>query len=321
MAPVAARAYLQLEQDERDLIVADTGGTTFDVSVVRDRQIPLTRELWIGAPVTGHLTGFPSVDFRSVGAGGGSIARVDAGGVLHVGPQSAGALPGPACYGRGGIQPTLTDAALALGYLDPAFFLGGQMAINIDAANAALDSIATPLGLKREATAAAILELATETMTQAIIDITVKQGIDPTQAVLVGGGGAAGLNMIFIARRLGCPRVLIPEVGATLSAAGALISDLSTDRRATGYFTLTAFDSERANDILAKLEVGCREFASGPGAGCASVTYTYTVEARYAERAWEIEVALPKARFETAEDLARVRAAFDAEHRRIYSFD
>lgn len=321
MAPVAARAYLALERDTRDGIVADTGGTTFDVSVVRDGQIPLTRELWIGAPITGQLTGFPSVDVRSVGAGGGSIARADAGGVLHVGPQSAGALPGPACYGRGGTLPTLTDAALALGYLDPAFFLGGKMTIDAAASDAAIASIAAPLGLSSEATAAAIMELATETMTQAIIDITVKQGIDPAAAVLVGGGGAAGLNMIFIARRLGCPRVLIPEMGATLSAAGALISDLSTDRRATGYAALSAFDASRANAILDRLEAGCRAFAEGPGAGSASIAYTYTVEARYAEQAWEIEVPLPCARFIGDDDRARFRAAFDAEHRRLYAFD
>jgi len=122
MAPVAGRAYARLEGDCGDIIIADTGGTTFDVSVVRNGRVPMTRELWVGAPLIGHLTGFPSVDVRSVGAGGGSLARVDDGGVLHVGPQSAGSRPGPACYGRGGDRATLTDAALLLGYLDPGFF-------------------------------------------------------------------------------------------------------------------------------------------------------------------------------------------------------
>ena len=320
MAPVAARAYLALENDRRDIIVADTGGTTFDVSVVREGRIPLTRELWIGAPITGHLTGFPSIDVRSVGAGGGSIARVDVGSVLHVGPQSAGAYPGPACYDRGGDKATLTDAALMLGYLDPDFFLGGRMAIDANRARLAVAAIADQLGLSSDEASAAIFELATETMTQAIIDITVKQGIDPANAVLVGGGGAAGLNLVFIARRLGCPRIIIPEVGATLSAAGALISDLATDRRATALMALSSFDLTKANAILEDLEHGCASFSSGPGQGSTSVTYSYTVEARYAEQAWEIEVELPASRFRDAADVARFRANFDQAHQRLYAF-
>lgn len=320
MAPVAARAYLALEKDGRDIIVADTGGTTFDVSVVREGRIPLTRELWIGAPITGHLTGFPSIDVRSVGAGGGSIARVDVGSVLHVGPQSAGAYPGPACYDRGGDKATLTDAALMLGYLDPDFFLGGRMAIDASRAQAAVATVAAQLGLTADETSAAIFELATETMTQAIIDITVKQGIDPANAVLVGGGGAAGLNLVFIARRLGCPRIIIPEVGATLSAAGALISELTTDRRATALIPLSSFDLRKANAILEELEQGCEAFAEGPGKGSASTTYSYTVEARYAEQAWEIEVELPGSRFSGDADVARFRANFDQAHQRLYAF-
>jgi N-methylhydantoinase A len=319
-APVAGRAYAELEGNARDVVIADTGGTTFDVSVIRDGRIPLTRELWIGAPITGHLTGFPSIDVRSVGAGGGSLARVDDGGVLHVGPQSAGARPGPACYGRGGTAPTLSDAALVLGYLDPAFFLGGTMAIDAAAAETAIARLAIPLGLSVEATAASIVELATETMTQAIIDITVKQGIDPAGAVLIGGGGAAGMNIVFIARRLGCPRVIIPETGATLSAAGALISDLTTDRRATLHMSTESFDCARANDILDTLKTECSRFADGAGAGALGVTYSYTVEARYADQAWEIEVESPVSRFDGAEDVARLRQAFDAAHERLYAF-
>ena len=320
MAPVAGRAYATLEGASGDVVIADTGGTTFDVSVIRDGRIPLTRELWVGAPITGHLTGFPSIDVRSVGAGGGSLARVDDGGVLHVGPQSAGARPGPACYGRGGTQPTLSDAALTLGYLDPDFFLGGSMAIDSQAATTAIGGVAAALDLGVEATAAAIVELATETMTQAIIDITVKQGIDPAGAVLIGGGGAAGLNIVFIARRLGCPRIIIPDTGATLSAAGALLSDISTDRRATGYMSTDAFDCERANTLLAALEAECGAFADQAGAGAAHISFTHTVEARYADQAWEIEVDSPVTRFNDASDVARLRQAFDEVHERLYAF-
>ena len=136
LAPVAGRLYSEHELAGSDAIVCDAGGTSFDVSVVRDGGIVFARETWLGAPFEGHLTGLASVDVRSIGAGGGSIAWLDPGGLLRVGPESAGADPGPACYGRGGDRPTVTDAAVVLGYLDPDRFLGGAMALDVDAARA-----------------------------------------------------------------------------------------------------------------------------------------------------------------------------------------
>lgn len=319
MAPVAGRHFAG-NRETGDVIIADTGGTTFDVSVVRDGRIPLTRELWVGSPILGHLTGFPSVDVRSVGAGGGSIARVDAGGALHVGPRSAGARPGPACYGRGGIEPTVTDAALVLGYLDPDFFLGGTMSLDREASVRALARIAEPLGLSVIEAAAAVIELATETMAQAILQITVEQGIDPERATLIGGGGAAGMNLVFIGRRLGCSKIIVPEVGSTLSAAGALMSDLITERRATGRMSTEAFSSATANALLDELQRECAVFAASQTSDPADVDYVRTVEARYADQAWEIEVLLPVERFESDQDIAAFRAAFDAEHHRLYAF-
>lgn len=319
MAPVAGR-YFAHGLDKGDVIIADTGGTTFDVSVVRDGRIPLTRELWVGPPLLGHLTGFPSVDVRSVGAGGGSVARVDGGGVLHVGPESAGACPGPACYGRGGIEPTVTDAALLLGYLDGDFFLGGTMKLDGAASEAAMARIAVPLGLSTLEAAAAIIELATETMAQAILQITVEQGIDPERATLVGGGGAAGMNLVFIGRRLGCKRIVVPEISSTLSAAGALMSDLITERRATARMSSGDFSADRANLILDRLHRECAAFAEAQSDDTIAVDYVRAVEARYADQAWEIEVVLPVDRFEGEADVAAFRQAFDAEHQRLYGF-
>lgn len=319
MAPVAGRNFAGA-LGHQDLIVADTGGTTFDVSVVRGGRIPLTRELWIGRPILGHITGFPSVDVRSVGAGGGSIARVDSFGVLHVGPESAGANPGPACYGKGGTEPTLTDAALLLGYLDPDFFLGGTMPLHVGAAERAMGKIAEPLGFTVTQAAAAVIELVTETMTQAILQITVEQGIDPAEAALVGGGGAAGMNLVFIGRRLGCRRVIVPEVGSTLSAAGALISDLVTERRATRRMTTAAFDPDTANALLEELDRECAAFVAAQGDALAGAHYFRTVEARYADQAWEIEVELPVRRFVDESDIEAFRAAFDQEHEQLFGF-
>ena len=190
MAPIAGRNYAEIESASANVIIADTGGTTYDVSLVRDGRIPLTKETWIGQPFRGHMTGFPSIDIKSVGAGGGSIAWVDAGGLLHVGPQSAGAVPGPVCYGAGGTEPTVTDACVTLGYLDPGYFLGGSMELDAASARKAVENhVATPLGLSVEDAAASILSVATENMVQAISDITVDQGIDPAEAVLIGAAG------------------------------------------------------------------------------------------------------------------------------------
>jgi N-methylhydantoinase A len=179
MAPVAGRNYAR-RAGGRTAIVTDAGGTTYDVSLVHNDAIPWTRETWIGPRYQGHMTGFPSVDVKSIGAGGGSIAHVDRGGMLHVGPASAGSNPGPACYARGGTRPTVTDAAVALGYIDPEFFLGGRMKLAVEAATAAIEvEVARPLGLSVDAAALAIVDLATEAMVNAIEEITVKQGIDP----------------------------------------------------------------------------------------------------------------------------------------------
>ncbi len=317
MAPVAARAY---GGSEETLIVGDTGGTTFDVSVVRRGRIPRTRETWLGQRFRSHMTGMPSVDVRSIGAGGGSIAWVDAGGLLHVGPRSAGAVPGPACYGRGGRDPTVTDAALLLGFIDAEFFLGGRMKLDRDAAaEAVARAVAGPLGCSIDDAATAMLDLATEHMVQAIFDITVNQGIDPTGASFVAGGGAAGLNCVAIARRLGCRRVIVPETGAGLSAAGALLSELSAHYQAMYYTGSAAFDRAGVNAALERLDAQCREFAAGPGAGAIETSVDWVAEARYPDQAWEIDVPLRTPRFAGEAEVAALVADFHAAHQDVFA--
>ena len=319
MAPVAARAYDAAPRTGM-LIVGDTGGTTFDVSLVRGGRISRTRETWLGRPFRSFMTGMPSVDVKSVGAGGGSIASVDRGGLLHVGPQSAGAQPGPVCYGRGGMQPTVTDAAVILGFIDETFFLGGLMRLDRAAAvDAVRRDIAEPLGSTVEEAAAAIVALATEQMVQAILDITVNQGVDPTAAVFVAGGGAAGLNCVAIARRLGTKRVVVPETGAALAAAGALTSDISAQFQAVFHTHSGQFDSTGVNSVLEELERKCVAFAAGPGADALDATIHWAVEARYPDQAWEIEVPLDIARFALAEDVERLVADFHRVHEDIFA--
>ncbi|MEK9662232.1 MAG: hydantoinase/oxoprolinase family protein, partial [Alphaproteobacteria bacterium] len=320
MAPIAGRHYAALDDNADNVIIADTGGTTYDVSLVRGGRIPLTKETWIGQPFRGHMTGFPSIDIKSVGAGGGSIAWVDAGGLLHVGPQSAGADPGPVCYGAGGTEPTLTDACVVLGWLDPGYFLGGTMTLHPkDAARAIQEKVAQPLGLSLEDAAAAIVNVATENMVQAIADITVNQGIDPAESVLIGGGGAAGLNSVFIARRLRCPTVIIPETGAGLSAAGAMMSDLSNEYRATFFTTSDDFDADGVAGVLTGLRAECEAFIGGSGAGAVETCIEFTVEARYAGQVWEIEVPLATTDFHDAGARAALDEAFHALHEQIFA--
>lgn len=320
MAPVAGRHFADVDASASTAIVADTGGTTYDLSLVRRGRIPWTRETWIGGEYRGHMTGFPSVGVRSIGAGGGSMAWIDDGGLLHVGPQSAGAAPGPVAYGRGGDVPTLTDACLTLGYIDPAFFLGGSMQLDSDSARAAVaEQVAGPLGLSVEEAALSIVKIATENMVQAIMDITINQGIDPAGAVLIGGGGAAGLNSELIASRLSCPLVLIPDVGAALSAGGALMSDLTQQFRATLFTTSDKFDRDGVNAVLADLLARCQAFADGPGAGSLSHTIEFMAEARYPHQVWEIEVPLRGRSFKGDQDIADLVSDFHDTHDEVFA--
>lgn len=322
LAPIAGAHYNRIEDGTTEYaIVADTGGTTYDVSLVRGETIPWTRETWIGGAYEGHMSGFPSVDVRSIGAGGGSIAWVDTGGVLHVGPQSAGADPGPACYGRGGTRATVTDASLVLGHLDAGYFLGGALSLDEEAALAAVRTdVANPLGLDLAPAAWAVIDVATESMVQAILAITVNQGIDPARATLIGGGGAAGLNSVFIARRLRCQRLIIPDTGAALSAAGALMSSLTVEHRAVAFTTTAEFDAKAIATTIAGLESRCRSFLRTAGVADSDGEITFGVEARYENQAWEIPVELG-ADPTRAIDRDVLAKRFHETHRDVFAID
>ncbi len=319
-APVAGRHYAFLDAGSDTALVTDAGGTTYDVSLVRRGRIPWTRETVVAHPTYGYLTGFPSIDVRSVGAGGGSIAWVDEGGLLHVGPQSAGADPGPACYGRGGVEPTVTDACLVLGYVDPDYFLGGEMPLSLALSRTAIErDVAGPLGLDLHEAAATIFSVAVERMVTAIEGITLRQGIDPAEAVMIGGGGGAGLYSIAIARRLGVSRVVVPDVAAALSAAGAMLSDLQSGYATTSVMSTASFERGRAAAILDELRSRCEAFAARAGAGAREIETRYSVEARYPHQVWEIEVPLRGDRLASPEELEHFRRDFHAAHEELFA--
>ncbi len=319
-APVAGRHYAKHDCNSGLAIVTDAGGTTYDVGLVQNGQIPWTREAMVGDQKQGFMTGFASVDVRSIGAGGGSIAWVDEGGLLHVGPQSAGADPGPACWSKGGKQATLTDACIVLGYLDPEFYLGGNIQIDVSLAEQAIISgVGRRLGLELADAAAAIFELACQNMVVAIEEITLERGIDPVDALLVGGGGGGGLYSTSIAAQLGVRQILIPSVSAALSAAGALLSELKRDFSTTHFMLSTVFDRAAANRILQDLRRRCGAFAADSGTD--DVTINYSVEARYPDQVWEIEVPLRRDRFDNEADIQDLVDDFHKVHLDLFAIE
>ena len=320
MAPIAGLTYAALEAAGGNVVVVDTGGTTFDVSLVRDGQVSHSRETWLGEIYTGHLLGMGSVDIRSIGAGGGSIAWLDAGGLLRVGPQSAGARPGPACYGAGGQEPTVTDAAVVLGYLNPAHFLGGKMPLDAAAARAVIAPLAAQIGKPLEDTALAILTVANENMIKAILEITVKEGFNPAESVLVAGGGAAGLNILPIARSLGMRQVLIPRTAGALSACGAHFSDVVREFSASRFASSRDFDYAGVAASLEELKSQLDAFARLLAArGLTQSTRQFAVEARYAGQIWELEVPLRGETLATPAELAGLMDDFHTEHERVFA--
>jgi N-methylhydantoinase A len=317
MGPVAGKT---VAAPAGNLVVCDTGGTSFDVSVVRDGEVQLSRETWLGEPFTGHITGLSSVAVKNVGAGGGSIAWIDPGGLLRVGPQSAGAEPGPACYRLGGTEPTVTDAAVALGYIDPEYFLGGRLALDAGAARRAIETaVAEPLRMSLPRAAWAILAVANEHMVTAVRDITINQGIDPRDSVLVAGGGAAGLTMAKLAEELGCRQVLIPRTAAALSATGGLFGDVVTEFTASHRTQTSEFAFAAVNEALESLDRQLDEFFARMGVASNAQLREYVAEARYPYQVWELDVPLPNPRFGGAGDVTALEQAFHATHERVFA--
>jgi N-methylhydantoinase A len=320
LAPVAARTVAAAETGSRDVIVCDTGGTSFDVSLIRDGDLVFTSETWLGEPFAGHLTGLSSVDVRSIGAGGGSIAWVDPGGLLRVGPESSGADPGPACYGRGGTRPTVTDAALALGYVDPDRFLGGAMTLDPRAADAALGELAAALGIGVREAAHAVLAIANERMIAAIHELTVNEGVDPRDSTLVAGGGAAGLTILPIAAELGCREVLIPRAAGVLSAFGGQHSDIVREVTAPHVSSSEEFDFDGVSATLSGLRERMLAFEAELPAGLAGeVQQRYFVEARYAHQVWDLTLALDGDEIADQQQLERLIESFHDAHERIFA--
>src|SRR5262245_14319807 len=307
----------------------DMGGTTAKVGLIQDGQLKLSTEMEVGAQAVtplgegrggGYPVRTPVIDLVEVGAGGGSEAWIDAGGALRVGPRSAGARPGPACYGRGGTIPTITDANLALGRLDPSFFLGGEMALDVEAARRAVNErVAAPLGLEPIAAASGIVEIANAHMIAAMRLVSVQRGYDPRDFVLVAFGGAGPVHANALARDLGIPTVLVPPNPGIASAIGMLMTDLRHEfvtTRCLRLDTLTPATLEALfTDFLAEGEA--RLDRDGVPVGDRQMLRS--VDLRYHGQSFELSIPVPP-RTLTVADVARLRAEFDAAHERAYGY-
>ena len=261
---VAGSAYAARLLGEGNLIPFDMGGTSTDISLI----VACQPSIATGRRVAGHTIALNSLDIASIGAGGGSIARVDAGGILHVGPESAGAVPGPACYGAGGDAATVTDANLVLGYLDPSSFLGGRRHLNRAAAEAAVDRIAEALGIDRLAAARGIHRVVNTTMAEGVRLVSVRRGVDPRHFALLAFGGASGLHATDIARQLDLDRVVVPRVAPVLSAWGMLATDLRFEVARTHIGDTEALNGGAVKRLFAEMEAeGLARLRASPGSG------------------------------------------------------
>ena len=292
------------------------GGTTFDVSAIRNRQIVVSPESTFGM----EMLGIPKIDVRSVGAGGGSIASIDAGGLLKVGPRSASAYPGPACYGRGGNLPTVTDANLVLGIIDPDYFLGGRMKLDREKAEQVIGTLAQQLRVDLLSAAWAIYTTINHNMIAAIEDVTVNEGIDPRESYMISGGGATACHIGDMCRVVGIRSFMVPKLAAGLSAYGGLLSDIRWEETATLRTSSRKFDAAGVDRLLLELKLRGDRFLERAGVAPAARSFSYAFQGRYLFQSWDIEVT-----FELSEsgmmpaDLPRLAAAFHAQHEAIYT--
>jgi N-methylhydantoinase A len=309
--PVAGKFWGE-RAGHKDLITMDMGGTSFDVSFIKDGQVSFTT----GGTVGGHAMAFPALDIRTVGAGGGSIASVDEGGVLQVGPASAGADPGPVCYGRGGQEPTVTDADLVLGYLGEDDFLGGKYRLDLAAAWHGIEQrIAKPLGIDTLRAAEGIHRLVNSTMADAIRLVSIGEGYDPRQCVLVVAGGAGAVHAAAIARELGIRRLLVPREASVFCAAGMLLSDLKHDYVRTLSGELSKVPREKIAQLYREMEAEALDTIADEGVRREDVVFSYSVDLKYTGQFHELTVT-----FKLADDFATLKESFDLQHQRLYGY-
>jgi N-methylhydantoinase A len=321
-AGVIAAAELGRQLDKLDLVSFDMGGTTAKVGLVQAGVPTVTKDYQVGAvaqagigglELSGYPVRTPVIDLVEIGAGGGSVAWIDSGGKLRVGPRSAGADPGPVCYRRGGTQPTITDANLVLGRLSPTNFLGGEIELDVDGARAAIEErCAKPLGLDVVEAARGIVEIANAAMGNALHLVSVQRGYDPRGFVLVAFGGAGPAHANALARDAGIETVLVPRSPGIFSATGLLVTDLEHTHTATVLERLEDVGEDMLDALFEALEEAGRRDLEREGTAPPQITFLRQLDLRYVGQSFELTVS--------AGERAEVARRFHAEHDRAYGF-
>jgi N-methylhydantoinase A len=296
-----------------NLITFDMGGTSTDIALLQAGVPQLTGEKTVGIA----KVALPSLDIHTLGAGGGSIAWVDAGGILHVGPESAGADPGPASYGKGGTAATVTDANVVLGFLDPGNFLGGRIGLDRRAAETAVDRVAKALGTERVAAAEGISKVVNTNMAEGIKIVSVRRGVDPRKFAIVSFGGAAGLHITEVARLLEIRRVIVPNVAAVLSAWGMLATDLRYELVRSHVSEVSRLAPAALRRVFAQMEADGRKRL---GAFKGPVSVRHSLDMRYGEQIFEIQVSLDGVDLARADLLDEVATRFHRRHEELYAY-
>ncbi len=312
-----AAAHVGKTLGYENVVAFDMGGTTAKVSMVRNGQMEVADGYFIGGEEVGYPLQLPVVDIIEIGAGGGSIAHLDETGALKIGPVSAGAYPGPACYQRGGHEPTVTDANLALGRLNPAYFLGGEMRIDREAAlHAIREHVGKPLKLGDVEAAQGIIRLANLSMAQAVQTMTVQRGYDPREAVMIAYGGGGPLHAVEIARELGIRKVVIPPHCGIFSALGMLLADAKNEYVISHVRTMNDDSASEMEALFAGTEAEAVSSMEKAGFSAANIKLQRSLEMRYIGQEFTIIVDCPSPL--VAESIPEIRKRFNAVYERRY---
>ena len=312
--PGAGLIYAQVH-DQNKCLTVDMGGTSFEASMAVDSPIMVN-----DGEIDRHRIALPMLGIHTIGAGGGSVGWIDKGGLLRMGPESAGADPGPVCYQKGGVKPATTDANLVLGYLNPSFFAGGKIELNIDAARAAIEEhIAKPLNLSIEKAAAGMYRIACNNMAQGVREITIKRGFDPREFPMIVAGGAGPIHSCLICNELEIPFQIVPRESSILCAVGMLMGDLKHDFVRTFVSPLKTVDWDKLRGVFDEMSVEGASMLSEEGIDPANQEFYLKFDCRYLKQYHEVSFVMPNDIVEKR-DADAVAKAFHAEHNRLYGY-
>ena len=297
-----------------DLVPFDMGGTSTDISMIVNGEPALSSTRGIA----GQRIALQSLDIVSIASGGGSIARVDPGGILRVGPESAGALPGPACYGKGGTEVAVTDASVVLGFLDPSNFLGGRESLDVAAAEGVLDRLANQLSVEPAEAAEGVHKVINTQMAEGIRLVSVRRGVDPRKFALLSFGGAAGIHITEIARQLEVQRVIIPRTAAVLSAWGMLATDLRYEVSRTHIGDTGSLKAGDVRDVFSEMEQEGRDRLKQAFEG--DVSISRSADMRYGEQIYEVDVSLDGVDFDEDDLMKNISDRFHKRHEELFTY-